>query len=244
MKTYLIRPLPLTNIELDLAAFTYRYNYGIKKVVPLYAWYIEGADKRILVDTAADAKFATEFRGFRAEEVSSFEDALAGLGLKPHDIEIVVQTHLQWDHCANTHKCENAKIVVQEEELKFALAPHPILAPTYQRSLLKDLNFMPVRGHFEIAPGIELIPAPGHTPGTQAVSILTERGRAIITGFCCVNENFKPPEEIREILPVLPPGVHLNAVDAFDSALFIKGLADILIPIHEPSFANLKRIPS
>jgi len=243
MKTYRIYPLPLTSIELDLSALTYRYNYGIKKVIPLYSWYIEGADKRILVDTGANAEFATRVRGFRSEEISPFEDALGRIGLKPDDIDIVIQTHLQWDHCANTQKCRHAKVVVQEEELRFALAPHPILAPTYQRSLIRDLDFMVVREDFEIAPGIELIPAPGHTPGTQAVSIQTEQGRAIITGFCCVRENFEPPEAIREDVPVFAPGVHLNAVDGFNSALFIRGLADILIPIHEPSFSNLKRIP-
>jgi len=243
MKTYRIWPLPLTKIELDLSAFTYRYNYGIKKVVPLYSWYIEGTDRRILVDTAADAEFATKVRGFRAEEISSLEGSLGRLGLKPEDIDIVIQTHLQWDHCANTQKFKHANILVQEEELRFALAPHPILAPTYQKSLLRDLNFRVIRGSFEVEPGIELIPAPGHTPGTQAVSIRTERGRAIITGFCCVRENFEPPEAIREDVPVFAPGIHMNAVDGFDSVLFIKGLADILIPIHEPAFANGERIP-
>ena len=142
MKTYRIRPLPLSIIELDMAVFTYRFNYGKKIRVPLTCWYIEGADKNILVDTAADAKLATQFRGFPAEEISTFEDALAGLGLKPDNIDIVVQTHLQWDHCANTAKCKKAKVVVQEEELRTAFAPHPILAPTYKKNLLTDLNFM------------------------------------------------------------------------------------------------------
>src|SRR5574342_8529 len=120
---YQIRPLPLTNIELDMSAMTYRFNYGRKEFLPCYCWYIEGADKRILVDTATEAKFAKEFRGIHAEEIAPFEDALAGLGLKPGDIDIVIQTHLQWDHCANTYKCRNAKTIVQEEELRFAFSP-------------------------------------------------------------------------------------------------------------------------
>jgi glyoxylase-like metal-dependent hydrolase (beta-lactamase superfamily II) len=247
MKTYRIIPLPLANIELDQSVFTYRYNYGKKRIVPCYSWYIEGADKHILVDTATDAKFATEFRGLPAEEITSFEDALAGLNLRPSDIDIVIQTHLQWDHCANTLKCSNAKIVVQEEELRFALAPHPILAPTYKKSLLKGLNFMVVRGPHEIIPGIELIPTPGHTPGCQSVAVNTTQGKAIITGFCCLKENFEPPEgapeEVREIMPVIATGIHLNAVDSFESILLVKGLADILIPCHDPSFMKVKSIP-
>jgi hypothetical protein len=44
-------------------------------------------------------------------------------------------------------------------------------------------------------------------------------------------------------MPIITPGTHLNAIDAFESALRIKGLADILIPMHEPSFIGVKSIP-
>jgi N-acyl homoserine lactone hydrolase len=234
-------------MELDMSALTYRFNYGKKIRIPICAWLIEGGDKQILVDTGANAELASEFRGFPAESLKSFEDALGGLGLTPSDIDIVIQTHLHWDHCANTSKCTKAKVVVQEEELKSAFSPHPILAPTYKQSLLGDLNFVVVRGHCQIVPGIELIPTPGHTPGCQSVAVSSVQGKAIITGFCCLKENFEPPREapkaIREITPVLAPGIHLNAKDAFDSALLIKGLADILIPCHDPSLLRIETIP-
>ena len=243
MKTYRIRPLALTSVENDMSVFTYRFHYGRKIRTPYYIWYIEGADKHILIDTGADAQLARDFRGFPAQDISSFEDALASLGLKPEDIDIVIQTHLQWDHCANTSKCKNARVIATETELLFALSPHPILAPTYRRESLKDLNFTLVKGPYEVIPGIELIPAPGHTPGTQAVSIQTEKGKAVLTGFCCIRENFEPPETVREILPVIAPGIHLDAVEAFETALRIKSMADILIPMHDPSFVGGKSIP-
>jgi hypothetical protein len=34
-----------------------------------------------------------------------------------------------------------------------------------------------------------------------------------------------------------------NAVDAFESALRIKGMTDIQIPVHDPSFVDVKSIP-
>ncbi len=96
-------------------------------------------------------------------------------------------------------------------------------------------------------PGIELIPTPGHTPGCMSVSVNTTKGKAIITGFCCLKENFGPPEgvseEIMEVTPIVAPGIHLNAVDGFESLLLVKGLADIPIPCHDPSFLNVKSIP-
>jgi hypothetical protein len=47
-------------------------------------------------------------------------------------------------------------------------------------------------------------------------------------------DNFKPPDDVKERLPVIPLGIALNPVEAFDSALRIKGLADILLPLHDP----------
>ena len=243
MKTYRIRPLLPMTMELDMGILMYRYKYGVKFQSPAFFWYIEGADQNILVDSSADAELAMSHRGFPAKKIMSFEEALASVSLKPDDIDLVIQTHLHWDHCANTSKCKNARVLVTEEELRFALAPHPLTGGSYKKELLQDLNFVLVNGKYEVAPGIELIPAPGHSPGTQAVAINTDKGKAIITGFCCVKENFEPPEDVRKIMPVITPGTHLNAVDAFESMLRIKGLADILIPMHEPSFIGVKSIP-
>ena len=247
MKQYRIKVLPLSSMELDKAVLMYRFHYGQKVQVPNVMLYIEGADKNIVVDTAADAKLATEFRGLPAKEIMSLEDALGSVGLRPGDVDIVIQTHLQWDHCANTHKLKNAKVLVQEEELRFAYAPHPILVPTYKKSLFRGLNFAIVKGYLEIAPGIELIPTPGHTPGNMSVAVSTEKGKAVITGFCCLKDNFGPPEnaseEVKEITPVIAPGIHLNAVDGFESVLLVKGLADIVLACHDQSFMTPQTIP-
>ena len=205
MKQYKIRALPLSSMELDKAVLMYRFNYGQKIQVPNVMWHIEGADKNILVDTAADAKLATDFRGLPAKEIMSFEGALESVGLKPEDVDIVIQTHLQWDHCANTHKCKNAKILVQEVELRFAYAPHPILAPTYKKSLFRGVTFTVVKGYHEIAPGIELIPTPGHTPGNMSVAVNTAKGKAVITGFCSLKTTSDPRKTVPKNSKRLPP---------------------------------------
>ena len=243
MKTYRIVPLPTIKLEVDKGIFTYRMNHGTRIWVPIIMWYIEGADKRILVDTGGEARFAKEFRGLEAEEIMSFDRALESVGLSPEDIDVIVQTHLHWDHCLNTRRCKNARVVVQEDEIKYAYSPHPVMANLYHKPLFKDLKIMVVKGRHELEPGIELIPAPGHTPGIQAVSVITENGRAVISGFCSIKENFEPPEDVREILPVVPTGTHTDFVASFDSALKIKGLADILIPQHDPYFLGVKSIP-
>ncbi len=60
----------------------------------------------------------------------------------------------------------------------------------------------------------------------------------MITGFCCTNENFT-----ETFLPVTPPGIHANATQAYDSMLKVKEIADIIIPLHESTFAKKEVIP-
>ncbi|MFC2009169.1 N-acyl homoserine lactonase family protein [Chloroflexota bacterium] len=243
LPVYRVRPLPLAYVSQDMGNFTYRFNNGVRFDLPIYAWYIEGGSQKVLVDTGANAEHMKKYRNFEAVDINSFDDALAKVGLKPGDIDMVIQTHLMLDHCANTRKCSKAQVVVQQSELEFAIAPHPILAPTYVRELFMGLNFHLVSGHTEILPGIELIPVPGHSPGCQAVSINTVKGRVVISGMCTIAENFHPPSSVSKTMPVIPPGIHLDAVEAFNSALRVKGMADIIIPCHEPSLVNVDAIP-
>ena len=71
----------------------------------------------------------------------------------------------------------------------------------------------------------------------------TTKGKVVISGMCTIAENFQPPAAVRETMPVIPPGIHLDAVEAFNSALRVKGMADIIIPCHEPSLVNVDAIP-
>src|SRR5512137_957202 len=109
---YRIKPLPILKINVDMGNLTYRMNYGTKIWAGVYSWYIEGGDQPILVDTAAEASFMRDVKGIPTKEILSFEDSLSGLGLKPGDINLVIQTHLHYDHCGNTMKCKNARVVV------------------------------------------------------------------------------------------------------------------------------------
>ena len=81
---------------------------------------------------------------------------------------------------------------------------------------------------------------PAHTKGGLTVYIETQKGKAAITGFCVINENFNPPPEIRGMeMEVIPPGTHVNVHQAYDIMLQVRDKADILIPVHEPEFASV-----
>lgn len=248
-----VRPVTLCRVQADKGIMTYMTYYGKKIWRPYIFWIIEGAGQNILVDTAIHAhEYQGYHPGFEAlpfESLSTFEEALDKVSLRPEDIDLVIQTHLHFDHCFNTSKCKNARILVQENELEFARDPHPTFSILYSQSLLDGINFETIRGNKEILPGIEVIPVPGHSPGCQAVSIDTEAGRAVITGFCCIKENIFPAEDIQERVspfagyPVIIPGIHFDAISAYESILKIKKIADIVIPMHEPELMNVETIP-
>lgn len=238
MTDYTIHPLVIGANETDQGIMTYLRGYGKRIWIPIYAFYLEGGDERILVDTGLEQFVVPEEVGREyGLEILEFEDALETVGLKPEDIDLIIHTHLHNDHCENDYKCTNARIVVQKKEYEFFLNPHP-LDHRYYSDLLDGLNVQQVDGDTVLKEGIELIFTPGHTPGGQSVAVQTKAGKAIITGFCCNDQNFPASG------PVITPGVHTNALDAFESTKKIREMADILIPLHDLSVGRQKSIPA
>jgi len=82
---------------------------------------------------------------------------------------------------------------------------------------------------------------PGHSPGGQSVIVDTAKGKAIITGCCCVNQNFEPPEGMN--VEVIPTGILIDPIQVYDSLLKIKKSADVIIPIHDSEFLEAEGIP-
>jgi len=237
MHEYTIHPLAVGINETDQGVMTYLHDYGKRILLPIYVFYIKGGSKNILVDTGLKQFIvpdgAREKCGF---EIFKFEEALATVNLKPEDIDVIIHTHLHNDHCENDYKCPGADVYVQKAELEFFKNPHPI-DHRYYPDLLDDVNVIEVDGDANIFDGIDVIFTPGHTVGTQSVSINTSKGKAIITGFCCNDKNF-PAQG-----PAIAPGVHINVMEAYDSAQKIKEMADILIPLHDISSGRVKSIP-
>ena len=111
------------------------------------------------------------------------------------------------------------------------------------KSLLEGLDFQVVDGDAKIVEGVSILSTPGHTRGGQSVVVDTAKGKVVISGLCTIRDNFDPPEPIRNLMPVIPPGIHLDAREAFDSLMKIKREADIIVPLHEAEFASQSTIP-
>ena len=234
----------------DKSMMTYQHGNGEKYTIPIYCWYIEGTEdnaEKILVDTGEMSPIQSEEREKAiGGKIYTFEQGLDRWNLKPEDIDIIIHTHLHNDHCENDYKCINADIYVHEKELARIHDPHA-LDYRYLEDYIEDVEengqIKILTEDREIVPGIKCMHTPVHTDGGMSIIIDTLEGKAVITGFCVIKENFNPPIEIKAMeMEVIPPGTHVNVYESYDIMLKIKEMADILLPLHEPEFASMDTI--
>ena len=245
---YKIHPMVVGTKIFDKGMMTYQHDYGKPYVIPIYSFYLEGGDKTILVDTG-------EMQPIRSEDrekavggpIVTFEEGLAKFGLKPEDVDIVIHTHLHNDHCENDYKCVNARFYVHEKELEAVHHPHP-LDYRYLEDYIEDVEDngqieVVAEEEREIVPGIRVVHTPAHTEGGLTVLVDTAEGTVAITGFCVIDENLNPPKEVTAMeMEVIPPGTCVDPRLAYDTMVRVKGMADIVIPLHEPKYAGVETI--
>ena len=234
---YKIHPILTCKLSLDKGTFTYRTYYGEKVMAPVYAWLIEGPGEPFLVDAGCSVKEAETYSpAFVGEEGPPIEDSLRKRGVSISDIKTIISTHLHVDHWLNSKIFPNAEIIVQEKELNTARNPHPVLSKLYNWDWYEGLNFRAVNGDTQIFPGVEVIFTPGHSPGTQSVSLATQDGKKVICGFCSLDDNFSDESDIL-------PGIHSDIFEAYESIVRIKGLGGTIIPLHSERILGVESIP-
>jgi glyoxylase-like metal-dependent hydrolase (beta-lactamase superfamily II) len=263
---YTITPLVVaTGPQREKSRFTYMHNFGDKVDIPYVAWLLRGDGPNILVDAGCSAAdFAEHVRGGASkgplklagetfadvQDVTPLHDALAGHGLTPDDIEILVQTHLDWDHCMNTRHFARSRILLQEAEWR-KVPVHPFFKGTYapqwvyERIGKMDLTLL--EGDHKITEGVELMFTPGHSPGGQSVVVDTSEGRYVIAGMCTIRDNFYPPAEVLEsaYYEVIPPGMHVDPLLCYESMLrMLEVGGDKVLPFHDSAVLELGTIGS
>jgi len=243
---YLIHPIPLIVFETDMPKMTHLQNYGQRVDMLIYSWYIEGGPKKVCVDAGGSVEIL-DYRGFPGgKTIQTLEEGLGKWGVKPEDIDIVLLTHLHHDHIALAPQFKKARFIAQKAELEEAPKwnDFPLYKGAFPDDMISAVKIETVEGDATIVDGIDVMLTAGHTIGTQSVAINTSRGKAIIYGACSVLANFEPDEASkRKGMTVVPPAIHLDVVDAYKSQDRVREMADIIIPVHEPSFRDVPTIP-
>jgi glyoxylase-like metal-dependent hydrolase (beta-lactamase superfamily II) len=141
---------------------------------------------------------------------------------------MVINTHLHDDHCGNNPLFTKATFYAHSDEIAFCRNPHP-LDHRYDDYFIEDVRFSEIDCDQELLPGLAVVHMPGHTVGTLSVRIATGSGPAMITGFCCNNKNFPANG------PAVCPGVHIDALKAWESIQKVKQSGCLILPMHELS---------
>lgn len=147
--------------------------------------YVESGGRKIIIDTGhgtkIDAKSAANMRLERPH--GGMLDGLARLGVRPQDIDLVIDTHLHGDHCGgNVYLDEsgapvptfpNAEYVVQRREYEDAMRPNERTAATYfpinYEPLVNSGQMRLLDGDSVLAAGVYGHVTRGHTPGHMSI---------------------------------------------------------------------------
>ena len=219
---------------LDKSMLTYTVGFGEVVRIPRVMWLLQGPST-VIVDTSVPMLGKpSEFIGedFTRTREQEPRNALSLAGVDPNDVELVVLTHLHWDHAGNCDLFPEARVLVQEAELRYAVAPGRF----FRKSFLSPLSGWGIPPYFvpgldvlaprtALLPGLSVVPAPGHTPGSQAVIVQTAHGSFAIAGDAvCTYENIEKD---------IPPGFHVDVDRSMETYDSLRAVADHVLPSHD-----------
>jgi glyoxylase-like metal-dependent hydrolase (beta-lactamase superfamily II) len=170
------------------------------RLFPSLSIYVELSDVKLLVDindyqatVSPDSQYAIP--GYTPPP--PLPARLASLGIQPEDLTHLVITHAHWDHFAGT----TSPTGTGEYEPTFARARHYLGAADWRDAELQTALTDPttleartlgilqergilhlVEGQEQIAPGIDILPAPGETKGHQIVRVHSAGDTLYIVG--------------------------------------------------------------
>ena len=165
----------------DVKAALRSHGWPDDRVVSPYAClFVDTGRHRVLIDVGA---------GPLAPSTGTLEANLRAASIEPESIDTIIITHLHPDHIGgnlgpnHVTRYPNATFFIPEKEWTFWWSPdadQQCRLPEHMLSLIREQS-RPLEheaefviGSEEIVPGIQLIPAEGHTPGQVAVAISSE----------------------------------------------------------------------
>ncbi|CAG0927182.1 putative quorum-quenching lactonase YtnP [Planctomycetaceae bacterium] len=157
---------------------------------------VRTAEANILVDTGIGGKGDERFNKlYCVDRTRTLNGSLSKAGLRPEDIDIVICTHLHFDHAGGNTVIEggkavpafpNARYIVQRGEWEAATSPNERTRASY-----RPVDFVPlmdagvlelIEGDGEVAKGVSVFRTSGHNRDIQLVAVSSEGSTAVYLG--------------------------------------------------------------
>lgn len=248
MEEFKVTALKVGTLGVEKAAMTYMSGFGIQLNLPVWVAAIEGDGIKALVDTGIrdHDKWDRELNPCWREDDESIQAALAEIGWAVGDVDIIINSHLHYDHAENNTSFGNARFVVSRTEWEYAKHPIPSQEKLYDFSWTDEsvshMSYQLISvDDYDVLPGIRLIQTPGHSRGHQSVVVNTSDGLLCIAGdAACLPESFSRPS---------PPGGATSIEQGFASLQRIRASADLVLMNHDPNITKYQdsgypRIPA
>lgn len=169
----------------------------------------------VLYDTGNSPYYSTEYppstlETYPVAEFISIEEALKAKGLTPADIDLILMSHLHFDHAGGLKYFTGTKaiknVLVAEAELKNAFYQAMTgQVGAYVKSLfdLEGIRFQTINGETDLADDLRLFVQNAHTPGVMGMALKTRsKGNVIVTSDAIYTRESYQKE--------LPPGGPIN----------------------------------
>ena len=145
---------------------------------PIIAHLVTHRDGVFLFDTGIGMGNA-EVQEHFAPRSTPIRDALAAVGIRIADVTGVANCHLHFDHSGQNARFPGVPIFVQEREWRMVHEPDYTIPEWVD---VPGLTYELLVGETEVAPGLRLIPTPGHTAGHQSLVVRTQEGTVVLAG--------------------------------------------------------------
>jgi N-acyl homoserine lactone hydrolase len=146
---------------------------------PSYAHAVIHRDGVFLFDNGVGLGNA-EIEAAFTPNVVPIETALAAHGIALADVTGVANCHLHFDHAGqNGRLARTVPIFVQRREWAMVHEPDYTVADWID---VPGLKYEVIDGELEVAPGLRLVPTPGHTSGHQSLCVDTPDGTVVLAG--------------------------------------------------------------
>lgn len=231
MVTYQVIALKMGSLTVDKASLVYGFAYGERVTIPVWAAAIEGGGHRILVDTGiADPEWVeANVAPCRVLDDETVPGALRHIGWQPEDVDIVINTHLHYDHCGWNRLFPHGRLFVSAKEWEGASDPIPsqrgIYDGAWREGGLTYFHYTLTGDHHEVLPGVRLLATPGHSVGHQSVLVHTEEGTLAVSGDAI--------NLIENLERNLPPGILYDTEAAYRSMQRLRRYAEFVLTGHD-----------